>query len=184
MPIGSIYSIRSKSCPNLIYIGSTTQTLAKRKGGHWAAFNRWKAGGNFVTAFKVLEIAHALGDRNDCYIELIRTVTFTNKAELLREEGIEMRKIECVNKNVAGQTISEHYVLHRKEILEKVRIYRLDHLDEKKEQNRKYGMEHRDSLNENARERIHCECCDKNISRGDLSKHKKTAKHIKNAGNI
>jgi hypothetical protein len=180
MPTGSIYTLRSKSCPTLIYVGSTIQSLAVRKGGHWRDFKKWKEGGCFITSFRVLEIAHALGDRNDCYIELIRNVTFTDKAELLREEGIEMRKIECVNKCIAGRTPSEYRVEHHEEINDYGCKYRVEHRNDKKELNRVYNAIHRDEINANARERVPCVCCNINVPRGDLSKHKKSFKHIEN----
>ena len=78
---GKIYSIRSHQCED-IYIGSTTQSLAKRLGDHRSGFKRYQNGkGHYVTSYDILKY-------NDHYIELICNYPCTCKGELLGEEEL------------------------------------------------------------------------------------------------
>ena len=85
---GKIYSIRSVSRPDLIYIGSTTQQLSKRMGGH-----RRKRKYNCSSTIII--------DIGDAYIELIQNFPCNSVDELEAQENIHMRAIKCVNKNSA-----------------------------------------------------------------------------------
>ena len=98
MPVGRIYTVRSKSHPALVYVGSTTQTLSRRMSTHRAQHRAWvKRGrvGGKCASFQILDVDES------AYIELIRTYNFELKDELRREENIEMRKIKCINHNAA-----------------------------------------------------------------------------------
>lgn len=82
---GKIYSIRSRSRPDLVYVGSTTQPLSVRFGGHKKSSNR-------STSKQIIDIG-------DAYIELIENYSCNGKDELCKREGEIMRSMECVNKN-------------------------------------------------------------------------------------
>jgi hypothetical protein len=86
------------------YIGSTTQkNLALRLAGHNAHFKRWKNGNHhFVTSFTILE-------QGNYQIELIEAYPCNSKDELNAREGHYIRTVECINKNIAGRTITEWY---------------------------------------------------------------------------
>jgi len=81
---GKIYSIRSRSREDLVYVGSTTQPLSVRFGGH-------KAPSNKSTSKQIIDLG-------DAYIELIENYSCNNREELLKREGEIMRSMECVNK--------------------------------------------------------------------------------------
>ena len=52
---GKIYKLVNTE-GTLTYIGSTTQSLAKRKSNHHESYKCWKNGkGNFVTAYKIFD---------------------------------------------------------------------------------------------------------------------------------
>lgn len=100
---GKVYCIRSPYTES-IYIGSTTQSLAKRMGQHRDAFKKWKVGKTrFVTCFQIMELG-------DAYIELIENYSCKNREELDRREGEWMRQKEnCINHFIAGRTSKEYY---------------------------------------------------------------------------
>jgi hypothetical protein len=91
---GKIYCIRSRSRPDLVYVGSTANTLSKRFGGHKAS--------NTCSSKQIIDVG-------DAYIELIEEYPCENKEQLFRREGQIMRSMVCVNHNIAGRTSKEYY---------------------------------------------------------------------------
>ena len=71
---GKIYSIRSYSRPDLVYIGSTTEQLSKRFYQHKKPSNKVKSSKKII-------------DLGDAYIELIENYSCNSKEELHRREG-------------------------------------------------------------------------------------------------
>ena len=84
---GKIYTIRSRSRPDLIYVGSTIQSLSTRFGEH-------KKHSNTCTSKQIIELS-------DAYIELLETYPCQNIEELQRRENHHMRSIDCVNTQLA-----------------------------------------------------------------------------------
>src|SRR5688500_6470539 len=103
---GKIYAIRSRSRPDLVYIGSTTQQLSKRYAEH---VRDWRAGEGKVISYLVIEIG-------DSYIELIEAYPCKNKEELRRREGEVQRSIPCVNIRIEGRTPAEYREDNKEEI--------------------------------------------------------------------
>jgi len=87
-----LYTIRSLSQPDLVYIGSTTQPLFRRFCGHKSKYKGWLLGGKNrqTTSFKIL----ACGD---AYIELLKPAPCMSKEELMMIEGEAIRSMNCVN---------------------------------------------------------------------------------------
>jgi hypothetical protein len=78
---GKIYAIKSNQT-ELIYIGSTIETLNQRFSKHKNKYKRYINGGNiYVSSFKILQY-------DDAYIELVEDYTCNNKTELTKREGI------------------------------------------------------------------------------------------------
>jgi hypothetical protein len=75
------------------YIGSTTETLARRKQTHK----------RLNCSSKILFEKY-----DDVRIELIEEYPCKNKMELNRREGEHIRNNDCVNKSIAGRTLSTH----------------------------------------------------------------------------
>ena len=119
-----IYSIRSRSRPDLIYIGSTTQGLAKRFSCHNSHFRNNRL---ICSSKRVIEIG-------DAYIELIEPYACANRNELERREGEIIRSMDCVNNQIPGRTIQEY----REDNKEHIKQYREEH----KEQSQQYGKQH------------------------------------------
>ena len=82
-----VYSIRSLSRPDLIYIGSTTQTLSKRMGEH-------RTPSSNCVSKEIIAIG-------DAYIELIENYPCNDKNQLLARENSYMRGLDCLNKRLA-----------------------------------------------------------------------------------
>jgi hypothetical protein len=92
-----IYRIISPS-KNLIYYGSTTQTLSQRLTDHLKR-KKYNKGGQY-TSYLVL-------DCEDYKIELVENYPCNNKEQLFKKEGEYIKANECVNKYVAGRTDKE-----------------------------------------------------------------------------
>ena len=82
-----VYSIRSLSRPELIYVGSTTQTLSMRMAGH-------RVPNSNCVSKEIIAIG-------DAYIELIENFPCSDKNQLLARENRYMRGLDCLNKHSA-----------------------------------------------------------------------------------
>jgi hypothetical protein len=122
---GKVYSIRSYQT-NMVYIGSTTQSLAKRIGGHRCDYRKHLVGNRrYLSSYEIIKY-------EDNYIELIQEFKCSNKMELGRREGEIIRTTEnCVNKNVAGRTPKE---------------YNTDKFDTRKQNEKQYRIKNAESI--------------------------------------
>ena len=84
---GFVYSVRSKSRPDLIYYGSTKRTLSQRMATHRSDAKKEKK----CTSSQIILLG-------DAYIELEETVEYTDKQELRAVEYLYIRNEECVNR--------------------------------------------------------------------------------------
>lgn len=107
-----IYAIRSHST-DLIYIGSTTQKLNQRLSKHK---NDYKRKHTNISSKEILQY-------DDCYIELIELCPCNTKEELLKKEGEYIRKMNCVNKRIAGRTIKEWIEVNKETLKQKQKDY-------------------------------------------------------------
>ncbi len=163
---GFVYAIRAPGS-DLIYYGSTIQTLSQRMAGHRDSYKRHSAGKNvgWCASFELLVFP-------DAYIELVSVIEFNVKAELKAAEGSMIRENECVNKNQAGRTAAQ---------------YRIDHVEEKAEYDAAYYVAHTEQIAErkavhyaaNAEkltEKYTCNCgsC---FRTSDKARHIKSIKH-------
>jgi hypothetical protein len=143
---GKIYTIRFHNS-NEIYIGSTTQSLAVRFGGHKKD--------ETISLNKLINSKYN-GNWSECYYELYENYSSNSKEELRKREGEIIRQFKsdknytCINHKVAGRT--------------------------KKEYNKQYRNDNLDIIKRKKNEKITCECgsC---ICKSNLSYHLKTKKH-------
>ena len=189
---GKIYTIRAPESDKY-YIGSTTQTLPKRFHEHKKHYKRYQNGKcHNITSFQILELEGA-------YIELLETYPCNSRAELERREGqlIREHRDNCVNRIVVGRTVKEYREENKEEINAKLREYREANKETIKAKHREYHAANKETLNAKNRERyeankeainakraekIQCEC-GASVSRCNISKHRKTDKHIKHVLN-
>tara|TARA_R110002126_G_scaffold251909_1_gene394974 strand:+ start:112 stop:876 length:765 start_codon:yes stop_codon:yes gene_type:complete len=125
---GKIYSIRSYSQPDLVYIGSTTQSLPKRFGGH-------KTKRNCCTSKQIIDIG-------DAYIELIEFFPCDNVYELLRQEGELIRSMVCVNRVIIGRTHKQY----RDDNKEKIKQYRDDNKEKISTYKKQYNIDNKEKI--------------------------------------
>jgi len=92
-----IYRIISPS-KNLVYYGSTVQTLSQRLTDHLKK-KKYNKGGQY-TSYLVL-------DCEDYKIELVEEYPCNNKEQLFKKEGEYIKANDCVNKYIAGRTDKE-----------------------------------------------------------------------------
>jgi hypothetical protein len=134
---GKIYKLYSKT-HDLVYYGSTYQTLKQRLKRHEEHYNSWLNGKHRnVSSFRVLEVG-------DYEIELVMDFQCKSKEELERIEGIFIRVMydECVNIIIPGQT-KEEYKEKRKGYTQK---YNETHKEKRKGYTQKYNETHKEEL--------------------------------------
>tara|TARA_R110001606_G_C14906204_1_gene594701 strand:+ start:81 stop:530 length:450 start_codon:yes stop_codon:yes gene_type:complete len=142
---GKIYKIYSVINPEVFYIGSTFQeNLLCRLAQHKCYYkNNYK---RKYTSSKVFELG-------ETKIELIKVIKCCNKTELDRAEGILIKELKSVNKNISGRTKKEWIA----------------------DNNIQYD---RSKYKENANRRVVC-CCGMEVSRKSLYRHQNRVSHLK-----
>ena len=116
--LSKIYKIYSPS-KNLIYYGSTTQTLSQRFNEHISRHKRYNIDNNYcsyVSSFLVL-------DCEDYKIELVEEYACNNKQQLLKKEAEYIKNNECINKEVPLRTKKEWRIDNADILKEKVKQY-------------------------------------------------------------
>jgi vacuolar-type H+-ATPase subunit H len=177
---GKIYTIRSFKT-DLIYVGSTTQSLSVRLGGHKRDYKHFlNKKCNYVSSFEIFEID------DSPYIELVFNCPCKSKDELEREEGKYIREITCVNKKVSGRTRKEYREENKEVLKEKFKKYREDNKELIKEKKKKYYEENKEVLKENNKKyyednkelikekkktKVKCPHCNKDLNKSSLNRH-------------
>ena len=134
--LGKIYTIRSLTSPE-IYIGSTCMILCKRMAVHR---NNWKNG---IVLGRNKEIVKNI---NEWYIELYENYPCEKVEELTAREGVIIREIGTLNKNIAGRTVKEWRTDHKEEIKQYDKQYRTDNKEELKQYYKQYYLKNADKI--------------------------------------
>jgi len=146
---GKIYKLVSNYTDD-IYIGSTCNTLSRRKGEHKCNYMRYIDGkGRYVSSFKLFE-------KGNVDVVLIEECSVHNKMELHRKEREYIEKLVCVNKCIPGRTKKEYDEVnkdkrkeHYENNIDKVKQYYIVNKDKAK----KYHEINKDKRNQQARQR-------------------------------
>jgi len=200
---GKIYVIRNH-INDLIYIGSTTQSLSKRFSVHKINSNTKK--------YQLYQTMNDFG-RENFYIELLELYPCSCKDELHKREGYYIRKFDSfkngLNGCIAGRTDKEYYQDNKIQIIEQTKKYYNDNKDKikdydkeyykvnkeeikeykkeyykaNKEKIRKKNKEYQKVNKEKLREKFICEC-GSILTHQSKSKHLKTKKHLKYIENL
>lgn len=135
-----IYSIRSHQT-NMIYIGSTTQSLAVRMAGHRAKYKSFLNGkANNLSSFEIIKY-------DDAYIEMVEEYPCQNKMELERREGQIIRITEnCINRIIVGRTRKEYYQDNADRIKDKTKLWCVNNADRAKARRKQYYQDNQDEL--------------------------------------
>lgn len=124
---GKIYKLWSPS-KNLIYYGSTIETLAQRLAKHKYDYKKYNENNTktCLTSFLVLEC-------EDYKIELVEEYACNNRTQLEKKEGEYIKNNECCNKIIVGRTDQEYRVANKEKIRENNKKYRITNADKLKE---------------------------------------------------
>lgn len=141
---GKIYTIRCRSDPDHIYVGSTVQPLYKRWGGHKCDSKRHPEKGKLYPT---------IGNNwEDWYIELYEEYPCENKEQLCKREGQIIREIGKLNKNIEGRTDKEYYQDNIGKIKEYKKKYTEENADKIKEREREYRQLNTDKIKDRNKE--------------------------------
>ena len=136
-----IYTIRSPHTDKF-YIGSTTQKLCKRFANHKASYNSYLSNvGNHVSSYKIIELG-------DSYIELLEQINCDSKIQLEMREGelIRIHKDLCVNKSIAGRTITQYNLENADIIKQRKKKYYANNTDKIKQYQYQYQIDNDDKM--------------------------------------
>ena len=168
---GKIYKITDVGY-NKCYIGSTCESLSQRLARHRYNYKNGREWNNLTHCSKLFD---EYGVEN-CKIELIENYLCQNREELLKREGHHIKSNECLNRCVAGRTITEwkednkeHYKQMRKAYSENSKEYIC-------QKAREYYNENKDAINEKRKEKVDC-ICGASVRQYDIRRHERTKKH-------
>ena len=140
---GKIYKLWSPS-KNLIYYGSTVETLASRLAkhkSHYKKHNDDNTKTNYIASFLIL-------DCEDYKMELLENYPCNNRQQLERKEGEYIKNNECVNKVIAGRTDLEYRLDNVNKLKEQCRIYKSNNANILKEKAKQYYKDNADTIKE------------------------------------
>ena len=133
---GKIYTIRCKTDPKLIYVGSTVSSLTGRWYGHKNDHSRRNS--------KINTTMKEIGSEN-FYIELYELYPCNLKIELEKREGEFIRLIGTLNEKIAGRDKKQYY----NENLEKIRAnqekYYIENKHEIRANQHQYSIQNREN---------------------------------------
>jgi hypothetical protein len=140
---GKIYKVWSLN-GNKIYIGSTTKEyLSQRMDTHRQNYKKWKNNKHhYITIFDIFDEY----ELDNCKIELLESKECKDKHELLKLEGEYIRKLECVNKCIAGRTKKEYYNDNRNIILEDKKRYHIINKEIRCNKQKEYRIENKELI--------------------------------------
>ena len=189
---GKIYRLVCNITSNQ-YIGSTTQSLSQRLGGHKAEYKRFLEGKITyqISSFSILS-------QKNFEMVLIEEFPCENKNQLERRERHFIETMECINKIKPAQTRDEmiesnkqyskqyykdnkeerkKYLQENKDVIkEKNKQYREENKEVIKEKEKQYRQDNKEVIKEKKMALTNCECGGK-YQRTSKSRHFKTVKH-------
>ena len=185
---GKVYTIRNYTDNEMIYVGSTTETLSRRLAKHRD---------NCKVGKKISLYSHIVdNDWSNWYIELHEYYPCNNRTELEKREGEVIRGIGTINKCIAGRTKeeyrednadkikkyrednAEYFKKYREDNPEKIKKYtkkyREDNADKIKEKRKIYREDNANIIKEKAKIQICCNICGTFSTKSNLARHQKS----------
>lgn len=193
---GKIYKLES-SQTDKVYIGSTCQLLCKRFWDHKADYKSYNTKGTrFISSFEILKF-------DDVDIYLIEAFPCNSKEELHSREGYWIKQLDCVNMKIAGRNMKQYCIDNKDVISEKGKKWRMENKEHKRETDRKYREANMDKIKlkkrayyeankehikakeqKRGKEKVKCDSCNIFITKGNISHHIKTRRHIQNEADV
>jgi hypothetical protein len=155
------------------YVGSTVSDyLCQRLAGHKNAYNQWVKGKHsFITCFPILK-------RNNYTMTLLEKYPCNDADERHAREGHWIRKLDCVNKNIAGRSQKEYYEENKEDILRQQKEYHEANKEYIHEYQKEYRETNKERIKNKKSEKVLCECgCQ--VTRQNISTHQRSNKHKK-----
>ena len=206
--LGLIYLIKHKTDDTKnVYIGSTINLKErirshrkdcnneKRKNYNFKLYQYIRENGGFnqyefiILECYVCNFKYELYDREDDYIKMhpnnlnsyrayLTDEEHKNRYKKYREENKEnesmrKKKYRDENKDKIKEKNKKYNDKNKDKVLERAKKYRDENKDKIKEKNKKYRDENKEKINE----KITCEC-GSIVRKADITKHRKTLKHI------
>jgi hypothetical protein len=137
---GKIYTIRCRTDDTMIYVGSTTQSLAVRWGSHKKDSRNEICKNRLI--YKTIN-----GDWNNWYIELYELYPCNCKEELCKKEGEIIRLIATLNHVIPCRTKKEYDEKYRYDNKGKISEYRNDNKEYYKNYNKEYHDNNKEYYN-------------------------------------
>ena len=170
---GKVYAIICRKTERR-YIGSTCEpTIAKRLAKHVSDFKCWKKGMRRCMSYDIIK-------DGDYHIVLLELYPCNSRDELRMCEQKHIDSCECVNKVKAFRNEEElaeykkqYQEQNRGKISEQHKNKYQQNRDEINKRQKQYREQNRDEIIAKRREKICCPNCQKEITKGNLSKHKK-----------
>ena len=147
--LGKIYKLHILGNDDLIYYGSTIQSLSVRLAGHKAHYKRYKEGKskNCYSSFKLFETGKYV------LITLLENFACNSKYELEARERFWIENNKCINKIHPTRTKKEYYKAnadkikeYRKTNADKIKKYYKANADKCKEYNKEYRKANTDKI--------------------------------------
>jgi len=158
-----------------IYIGSTTNFRIRKNKHKNSCYNENSKDFNYP----VYEYIRNNGGWNEWKMIPIEVFPCKDKKELEVRENYHIELLKSkLNKNIPSRNKKEWYKDNKEIILEKKKEYRDANKEIKKEQDKKYREANKEILSEKAKQKIKCDHCGCEITKGNLSRHQKTKKCI------
>ena len=163
---GYIYRLKDNTNGN-IYYGSTIQNINKRMSKHKNHYKRYLEGKNsYLYSFEIIK-------NNNYNVEIVEEVECETKYELLKRERYYIENFDCINKKIPNRTYKEWLEKHK----DYQKEYNKKNKEQRKEKSKIYYKNNYEKIKDYKTEKITCECGDI-VNRANLSKHKKSKKHL------
>jgi len=169
---GKIYIILNH-INDMVYVGSTCQSLSKRFSWHKRDMKNRK--------FELYEAMIENGIEN-FYIELLELFPCSCRDELHKREGQYIRKFDSYkngyNGRIEGRTCKEYYQDNIEQIKEQKKEYREKNRDDILKKKRNYYQNNKIGIKEKKSQKFVCDCGGK-YTKSHKARHLKTKKHKK-----
>jgi len=153
---------------DLVYYGSTCQTLSQRMTGHRCNYKRWNKDKNsqsYCTSYVLFDLGTPI-------ITLVEDSPCERGEQLYARERHFIENNNCVNKNVPGKTKSEMWSVWYEKNRDIVLVRKREH----KINNKEAGQAYQVKYNEYAKTKTECACGAIFRIVGKV-RHEKTSKH-------
>ena len=169
---GKIYVIKSYQC-DMVYIGSTTQSLSMRMGGHRATYKHYLKTG----IKRHMTSSHHILKYDDNYIELVEKYPCNDREELLKREGEIVKETKnCVNKRIDGRSYAQYIIDTKDYQIERRRRYYLENKEELTAKNKEYYEKNKKMILKQQSKQTFCECGGHYVL-NHKARHLRTLKH-------